>query len=223
MKTALMSCISYAKFVWRTFGQIIPRFNPGEFAERLTHLDGQYSGKLEALLVENTNKWPVFFRSTTRYYIAATPVLPPAFDKLGKAIEQPEFIRLLARDVESQATLSLLLSGLIGTAYWGMLGDDFHVTKGLIKRFPLPSEGFEQFQERIAHIFERYTHALPEVIEYQVNAGKRLGRFDIPRLRDITDDSDVIFKDWLSFTDQMWEEMRLHNVQMVGADGYEAG
>ena len=52
---------------------------------------------------------------------------------------------------------------------------------------------------------------------FKLNAGKRVGNYNLARCRSVTDESDAIFADAFGF-DQVWQDIELLYVQCVRTD-----
>ena len=189
---------------------MIPRFTPA-LGERLAFIERQSSRRLAELTVHRgKSEWPIHFPSVAYNWTTFVPLQAPAFDKSGKQVPQPKWSVFYANSEEEQALISLLLSGRIGFVYWTAMGDDFDVTKGQMLRFPLPRKPLAQEDaDQLLSLFREFSSSLESVTNYKLNAGKRIGRFDILRLRSITEKSDRILASWLGLSEEMLEKVDL--------------
>jgi len=218
-RVSLFSTLDYASFSWGAFNWMVPRFNRGAMITRLVELDSDRQNALEHRVARGATNYPIYFAPTAYNWITFTPSLPPSFGTDGLPLSTNDAKTIYAVSDANRKLLSLTLSGIMGFVYWSGLGDDFHVTKGQMTAFPLPPRVPDETARDALHaIFDEFVEALPAVTNFKLNAGKRIGRYDIIKLRHITDRSDAIFKDWLGLTDEMWEEVLLHNAQMVKTD-----
>ncbi|MGI8482990.1 MAG: Eco57I restriction-modification methylase domain-containing protein [Thermomicrobiales bacterium] len=218
-RESLLETLDYGNFIWGSFEWIIPKFNGGYLSNHIALLERKHRGSIERLTMNSASGFPVHFPATSYNWTTFSPRRAPAFDLIGSSIPQTKWKTFYANNESDLAVICLLLSGSIGFAYWCAMGDDFDVTKGQMLSLPLPPlTGPLSTAANIQNIFLDFTSALSSVTNYKLNAGKKIGRYDIIRLRHITDRSDAIFKGWLGMTDEMWEEVLLLNAQMVKTD-----
>ena len=97
-----------------------------------------------------------------------------------------------------------MLAGRLCFAWWGLKGDDFDVTSGVLKSFPvdigrLPDDARSKLLE-LAH---RLRSELPEALVYTLYAKKWLGNYDMKMLRHITDEVDEILLEALGLEEHL--------------------
>ena len=89
-----------------------------------------------------------------------------------------------------------VLSGKWGFAWWVTFGDDFHVTVGDLKLFPVSLDrvatSLDEFLETHLAVLDG---RLAENVVFKTNAGKRIGNFDLRTCRDLTDEFDQVLCD----------------------------
>ncbi len=112
----------------------------------------------------------------------------------------------------------LLLNGKYGLIYWLMMGDDFDVTKGQMSNLPAPIQQLTT-QQRVdlLKLADELIRALPSAITFKLNAGKRIGGYNMARLRHITNQSDSIIAEALGLA-SVWEDIELMYAQVVKTD-----
>lgn len=118
----------------------------------------------------------------------------------------------------------LFLNGKIMLAYWFMVGDDFDLTKWMFADFPIDLAAVASGANRDA--IERLAGELEEAmnrnVSFKLNAGKRVGNFNLAKCRDVTDRSDRIFAEALGLGDA-WDDIALFYAQVVKTDFSEEG
>jgi hypothetical protein len=87
----------------------------------------------------------------------------------------------------------LLLNGKIEFSFWVAIGDDFDVTKWMFADLPialtqLPSTDRKQLLGMVPEL----KAAVEEAVQYKLNAGKRVGNYNLAKCRPITDKSDAL-------------------------------
>lgn len=136
----------------------------------------------------------LFFKQSAYNWVSVTKEPAPCYDAGGNEIEQTQVKAICFDDKKITDLLSLYYTGRLFFAYWLSFGDEFHVTKDdiLSMDFPL-SKLTEQDYDRLAEIAQDYDDKLQDTIQYKLNAGKRVGSFNLSKLWDITAQSDLIF------------------------------
>ena len=148
--------------------------------------------------------YDIGFKQTALYYLSVYVDEPPAYDASLKAIAQPKVGRTAFRSDQDQLIASAVLAGRLCFAWWGLKGDDFDVTSGVLKSFPvdigrLPDDARSKLLE-LAH---RLRSELPEALVYTLYAKKWLGNYDMKMLRHITDEVDEILLEALGLEEHL--------------------
>ncbi len=88
----------------------------------------------------------------------------------------------------------LAFAGRWGYLWWLTYGDDFDVTKGVLTTFPAgvtELENSRAFPELLM-LSAELQKELPKHLRWKLNAGKRIGRYDLRGCRNITDEADLV-------------------------------
>ena len=144
--------------------------------------------------------------------------VPPSFNKKGKRISQTQFGKVYFRDEQELMLTMLLANGKLMLAYWLMVGDDFHLTQWNFKEFPINLDKLpEVYIEKLMRLVPILEEAMKDNVQYKLNAGKRVGNYNLGRCREITDRSDAIFSEILGIEDS-WDEIELYLAQSIRTD-----
>ena len=172
-----------------------------------TALESQDS--LESVLAP-TSQFPLYFKKVGQYFLSAYVDRPPIVDKNGNMTVSPHDGVLYLR-CESHRDLALLtLVGRWAYLWWMMYGDEFNVTRGTLAAFPGDIEGLERLGigggnhpagdmefESLMELSRTLRDEMPNHIAWKDNAGVRVGRYNILKLRHITDRADwVLAQAW---------------------------
>ena len=102
--------------------------------------------------------------------------------------------------------------------FWFAIGDDFDVTRWNFTDFPFDLKCLPTKQaDRLLKIFPRLEAAMSKAIQFKLNAGKKVGNYNLAKCREITDVSDEVFCEVLGFRD-VWEDIELYYIQTVRTD-----
>ena len=124
----LFNQVCYSSFsagVW-------PCVPKGQGEALLNLLEKKYATALRMsnIFSKSSTEYPLFFKKIGYNWVSFGEFIPPAYSKAGSLIEQNEFgIAYVKSKIEQKMAL-LFLNGKIAFAYWILLGDDFHLTKG---------------------------------------------------------------------------------------------
>jgi hypothetical protein len=109
----------------------------------------------------------------------------------------------------------LFLNGKIMFVFWCIIGDDFDVTRWMFEDFPIEFSTISPFDRRLLLPFAMELDACMRAnSSFKLNAGKRVGNYNLARCRHITDKSDLIFAEHLGLLD-VWPDIELMYAQVV--------
>jgi hypothetical protein len=95
------------------------------------------------------------------------------------------------------------------------VGDDFHVTQWMFDELPVDfaavAKGFGPDLHRAAN---GLWDAMQANVSFKLNAGKRVGNFNLSRMRDITDAIDLMTLGIIGER-ELWEDIELLHAQTV--------
>jgi hypothetical protein len=144
--------------------------------------------------------------------------MPPCYDSSGARIEHTKFGQI-AFDRSLDMELSLLIAnGKLMLIYWFAIGDDFDVTRWNFTEFPMGTSQLTPAQQsELQVLVPELESAMLENVQYKLNAGKRVGNYNLARCREITDRSDRIIASAIGFED-LWDDIELYYYQTVRTD-----
>ena len=102
--------------------------------------------------------------------------------------------------------------------FWFVVGDDFHVTKWNFSDFPTDfSTLSEQQRTKLLAFAPKLEQAMEAAVQFKLNAGRRVGNFNLAKCRSVTDQGDLILAEALGFAD-VWEDIELYYAQTMKTD-----
>ncbi len=98
------------------------------------------------------------------------------------------------------------------------IGDDFDVTKWMFGDLPvalaqLPAADRKQLIGMVPEL----KAVVEEAVQYKLNAGKRVGNYNLAKCRPVTDKSDALLARAFGF-DHVWDDIELLYAQTVKTD-----
>jgi hypothetical protein len=214
----LMPSLTYARFDPISFNGLVPKINTQALSDAFTSLAQRTRKRLDAVLAPKPTKYPLHFKKSAYNWLNFCKTMPPCYDADGQRISHTKFGEVWFEDAESRDITLLLLNGKIMFAFWCMVGDDFDVTRWMFADFPsaLPRGTASQSKQLLA-LSERLDGCMRDNVSYKLNAGKRVGNYNLARCRSVTDRSDAILADVMGLA-HVLDDIELMYAQVVRTD-----
>jgi hypothetical protein len=159
----------------------------------------------------------LYFKKTAYNWLTFCREKPPCYQG-NKRVPHTKFGDLYFHDHDTLCTALLLCNGKLLFTYWLAVGDDFDVTKWNVSEFPADlSEITGQTQRDLLSLVPQLEQAMQSALQFKLNAGRRVGNYNLSKCRDVTDRSDRILAEALGFS-EVWEDVELYYAQTVGTD-----
>jgi hypothetical protein len=143
--------------------------------------------------------------------------MPPCYEG-NRRVEHTKFGEIYFSDMTTCELALLLSNGKLMVIYWFAIGDDFDVTRWNFADFPADfSKLSEQQRTKLLAIAPQLEKAMEAAIQYKLNAGRRVGNYNLAKCRDVTDQSDLILAEVLGFAG-IWEDIELYYAQTMKTD-----
>ncbi len=218
----LFSTLEYASFkpdLWR--GRV-PKINTQRLAVAFEELFAESKATLEMTTYPRTTKHVLFFKKTAYNWLNFCRELPPCYDANGRPIPHTKFGEIYFSDAETCQLVMLMANGKVMLAFWFAIGDDFDVTRWNFGEFPinltiLPQSG----KSTLLKLAVRLEEAMKNAIQFKLNAGRRVGNYNLAKCRDVTDESDALFCSYMGLS-QVWDDIELYYSQTMKTD-FDAG
>ena len=156
-----------------------------------------------AAVLASTSPYPLYFKKVAQYFLSAYVDRPPIVNKSGKETFSPHDGVLYFRDEQQRDIAQVTLLGRWAYLWWMMYGDEFNVTRGTLAAFPGDIERLTQEAqhwgdaapgdievESLLSLSRSLQSEMPEHLAWQVNAGIKVGRYNMAKLRHLTDRAD---------------------------------
>ena len=95
--------------------------------------------------------------------------------------------------------------------------DDFHVTKSNFEGIPFPTNMQPDHFRDLINLSTQLRDSMDENTVFKLNAGKRIGNYNLAKCRAVTDISDIIWAKELGMED-LWWDIELAYSQIVKTD-----
>jgi len=168
---------------------------------------------------ESDGAVPLLFRTNGYNWLPVFPSPPPAFGEDGNRVPQSKLKAMWFRGVGDRDAALGVLAGKWGFAWWATYGDDFHVTVGVLESLPFSREAVTRALEDDPEMVSRLEAELLSNVVYKLNAGKKIGNFDLSVCRHITDQFDRRLCAEFEEPDLVMEELELLYHQTIRTTG----
>jgi hypothetical protein len=217
-RPSLIPMISYAEFRPNFWSNRIPKMERQSLISIFeSHLQMQQR-RLEQSTARRTTRHVLNFKKSAYNWLNYCKILPPCYDGNGARIEHTKFGQIYFNEAEDLDVSMLIANGKIMLIYWFAIGDDFDVTRWNFTEFPLSMSQFSSAQKAaLRSLVVNLEAAMVENVQYKMNAGKKVGNYNLARCRIVTDKSDKIIADVMGLG-EYWDDIELYYYQTVRTD-----
>lgn len=154
-------------------------------------------------VLESASPYPLYFKKVARYFLSAYVDRPPIIDKRGRESFSPHDGVLYFQNERQRDIALATLLGRWAYLWWMMYGDEFNVTRGTLAAFPGDIEGLARHAlpvgnpapgdmefESLLSLSRTLQSEMPKHLAWQTNAGIKVGRYNMAKLRHLTDRAD---------------------------------
>jgi len=214
----LFANLSYATYKPALWKGRIPKLNTQALIEAFEKRLGPSASTVEASLSRRATGHQLNFKKTAYNWLSFTHQEAPCFAADGRRVPQTKYGAIYFQTDETRDLAFLLLNGKIEFSFWVAIGDDFDVTKWMFGDLPLALTHLKATdREKLLATVPELRVAVEDAIQYKLNAGKRVGNYNLAKCRQITDRSDRLLAQAYGF-DHVWDDIELLYVQTVKTD-----
>jgi len=214
-RSPLFQLLEYALFTPELWQNRIPKINTAELSAAIEKCFKHTHATVSTSLYPKQTRHDLHFKKTAYNWLNFCINLPPCYDEVGKLIGHTEFGDIYLSNSELRDFAFLFLNGKIIFDFWGIIGDDFHVTRWMFADFPIDFAKLPE--DKIAQLLpmvDELERAMKEATSFKVNAGRKVGNYNLAKCRHVTDRSDKIFAEYLGL-DAVWQDIELLYSQIV--------
>lgn len=216
-RPALFQTLEYAPFQPALWKHRIPKLNTAALANAFERALGPGTHTLDFITSPHATKHVLHFKKSAYNWLNFCRAMPPCYEG-NRRVEHTKFGEIYFSDVAT-CELSLLLSnGKLMLIYWFAIADDFDVTRWNVADFPTDFSALSEKQRTtlLARVPE-LERAMEAAVQFKLNAGRRVGNYNLAKCRSVTDQSDLILAEALGFAD-VWEDIELYYAQTMKTD-----
>lgn len=210
----LLSTMSYAPFSPGLWQGLVPKLNTPALVSAF-EAASRRGRKMSHFFGERSAREILYFKQSAYNWLTFCREMPPCYDASGKAIRQTQFGKLAFDDARARDIAFALLNTKLQLAYWIAVGDDFHLATWMFGDLPLDVSRLAAGVTRIVEGAVRpLEDAMKAATSFKLNAGKRVGNYNLARCRGVTDVIDHAVCEAAGFGDVM-EDIELLYVQVI--------
>jgi hypothetical protein len=200
----------------------LPRTGDQEIAALLLELRDR--GEALDPSIVKASAFPLGFKVTALYYVPVYIKVPPVYDTAGDLIPPPKDGKIYFASEEDRLLAFALLAGEISTLWWMSTGDDFDVTGGSLKDFPVSLKAINGIRTdllaKARALNELATN--PDVLLFTPYAGLMTGSWDLRLLRQATREIDQLVLSALGL-EHYWPAVQRANARFSKSTGERPG
>jgi hypothetical protein len=214
----LFELLQYASFTPKLWLNRIPKFSAQTLARAFEKSLAQTGSTLAMSLSSRPTRYVLHFKKTAYNWLNVCRDLPPCYDSNGASVPHTKFGSMYFEDSMTRDMAFLLLNGKLAFAFWCVVGDDFDVTRWMLADFPINLRSLPRCASaRLSRLAEELEELMTRNISFKLNAGRRVGNYNLARCREVTDKSDRIFAEHMGFQNA-WTDIELMYEQIVKTD-----
>jgi hypothetical protein len=195
----------------------IPKLNTARLGAAFERAFATSSHTLDMSTSVGATQHIVHFKKSAYNWLNFCRALPPCYED-GKRVEHTKFGEIYFDDAAASKLALLLANGKLMLIFWFAIGDDFDVTRWNFAEFPADLSNLPlKHRESLLAVVPVLERAMSEATQFKLNAGRRVGNYNLAKCRSVTDKSDLIFTESLGFT-CVWEDVELYYAQTMKTD-----
>ncbi len=217
-RASLFEDLKYAEFQPELWSHRIPKIGSSALLHGFERLLGGASMTVEAATSKQPTKHVLHFKQTAYNWLNFCRDLPPCFDANDKPISHTKFGQLFFDSAQMCKLAMVLANGKLMFCYWAAVGDDFDVARWNFTDFPIDLKALpSDTRKTLIRRAPRLEKAMAQAVQFKLNAGKKVGNYNLALCRDVTDATDLLFLDALGVGD-IRDEIELYYTQTVRTD-----
>lgn len=216
-RPALFQSVEYAPFQPALWKHRIPKLNTPALAVAFEKALAPGARTLDSAIFPRATKYVLHFKKSAYNWLNFCREMPPCYEGETR-VEHTEFGEIYFPDLATCELALLLANGKLMMIYWFVTGDDFHVTRRNFADFPADLSAISQRQpnDLLARVPE-LEQAMEVAVQFKLNAGRRVGNYNLAKCRNVTDQSDLILADAIGLSG-VWEDIELYYAQTMKTD-----
>ena len=217
-RPTLFQGLSFAPFQPKLWKWRIPKLNTPRLAKAFEQLFQNTTRTFDTFTVPRPTQYVLHFKKTAYNWLNFCRTLPPCYDERGREVSHTQFGEIYFSSEARRDTAMLLADGKLMFVYWCAVGDDFHVAGWNFGGFPIDLTRFEESQNGASTaLVKDLESAMATATQFKLNAGRKVGNYNLAKCRHITDRTDALFLKLLQL-ETVFDDLDLYYAQVVKTD-----
>jgi len=217
-RTVLVDTLTYAEYQPELWKNKIPKVNTQNLVDAFEKLLQKTPKTIQHYIAPQKTDFKINFKKTAYNWMNFCKKLPPCFDNNGNLISHTQFDEISLLNANEKDLFINILNGKIIFLFWMIIGDDFHVAKWMFLDFPFDMNIIPASEVNKLNLLSiELEKEMNQNVQFKLNAGKKVGNYNLAKCRNVTDKSDFIFSKYLGFKN-VWEDIELYYEQVVKTD-----
>lgn len=212
----LVQRIEYAAFDPGCWDGLIPKLSNQALLSGLEMAKMRFK-PLDSWISAQANRNQLHFKKSAYNWVSFSRLPAPAFDSSGKLLPTTESGQTSFDSADTCRLAHTFLNGKISLIWWACVGDDFHVTKSNFEGIPFADVNIAITRQDLFDQSEILEKAMNDNTVFKLNAGKRIGNYNLALCRAVTDKSDALWAKELGI-DNLIDHIELTYSQIVKTD-----
>lgn len=212
--------MEYAPFNPNLWKNRVPKLNTPRVANAFEQLLNECKANLGSYTRSRSNGSELYFKKTAYNWLTFCRKLPPCY--IGnEPVPHTKFATVSFVGDHERDLCLLLGNGKLMLIYWFAVSDDFDVTRWNFEEFALDLDHLSQNDRtKLLRWIPILEDAMEKALQFKLNAGRKVGTYNLARCRHVTDQTDLVFARALDIM-EAWEDIELYYIQTVKTDFLE--
>ncbi len=217
-RPVLFHGLTYAQFQPKLWKGRIPKLNTPRLAAAFEQLLQSTHRTLDSFTSSRATKHVLHFKKTAYNWLNFCRTVPPCYDQHGREISHTKFGEIYFSDEEKALLAMSLCNGKIMLIFWFAIADDFDVTRWNAGDFPLDLYCLESdIKSPVLKQSEELEKAMKKAVQFKLNAGRKVGNYNLAKCRHVTDKSDRLWAQFLGLEVAL-DDIELYYSQTMKTD-----
>ncbi len=212
-RPTLLGEVQYAEFHPAAFNGKIPKIGSARLLQALENLASDHIGSFGQDLL-NIGE-PLYFRTNAYNYLAFAQQPPPTYDENGNRLPATNCHTIHFANQQERDIAMTLANGKLMFLWWAGLGSDFNLPQKLVADAPFRSAYLSDEQrQNIIDALPELEQAMKTNLVFKLNAGKKVGNYNLAKCRQVTDKTDRIWLEALGMGN-VWNDIETEHSLVV--------
>ncbi|GIK17388.1 MAG: hypothetical protein BroJett003_23520 [Planctomycetota bacterium] len=211
----LFAQLHYSAFTPEIWRNRVPKLDSQRLCSELERCFTESNKRIADGMSRSATKHTLLFKSTAYNWLNFCKRLPPCYDTQGNTVEHTQFTVTFWRTGVTRDAAFVLLNSKLAFVLWCILGDDFHVTQSALADVPCDLDRFvSDNAKQLTPLVDELEKAMKHAVSFKLNAGKRVGNYNLALCRHVTHSADAMLAKHLGLSG-VWDDVEEHYSKSV--------